>query len=181
MLIFAVGVATLILFQGSIANIAGDDLKNFVKYDQQFKKYAAQFGVDWQWLKAIAMNESNLGQEKSVAHGLLNPTDVINSASSDKKSWGLMQVTLTTAKELDPSASVEKLNNADYSIMLAAKYISKLMNQFSRSSPQFTEWVIKSYNQGPGNTRKEILTGKGYADTYWDRFKNNLKQVQGSK
>ena len=43
---------------------------------------------------------------------------------------------------------------------------------------RFIEAVVKSYNQGPGNTRKE-LSGKseGFADEYWDRYQRNYEKV----
>lgn len=150
-------------------------------YDALFLQYGKRWNVDPQWLKAIALNESNLGKAKSVQVGIQNPKDIENSKSSDGKSWGLMQVTLTTAKEMDSMATHEKLNNIEYSINLGARYVSKLKTYFSTADLRYIEWVIKSYNQGPGNTNKE-RTGvikKGYADEYWLRFQNNLKRVRG--
>ena len=152
----------------------------WTRFDALFKTYAAREQVDWQDLKAIALNESDLGREKSVARGIASPADVAGSKSSDGKSWGLMQVTLTTARGLDPGASEAKLNSPEYSIMLAAKYIGQLQRQFSMVELRWKEWVIKSYNQGPGNTAKEKsgLIPKGYADEYWNRFQRNLERVK---
>ena len=156
--------------------------ENWQKFDALFKKYGAMYNVPFEWLKAIALNESSLGLAPSVARGLMSPRDVQASISSDGKSWGLMQVTLTTAKSLDPMATPEKLNNADYSIGLAALYIgTKILPMFSQNDPRFLEWVIKSYNQGPGNTLKEKsgVIKKGYADEYFVRFVRNLNRVMG--
>lgn len=148
------------------------------RFDELFKKYGLENKVPMAWLKAIAMNESSLGNHSSVAHGLLYPKDIEKSKSEDGKSWGLMQVTLTTARDLDPTATPEKLNDAEYSIKLASKYIAWLGQQFSMFDSRYDEWVIKSYNQGVGNTRKEIKgTGGGYANEYWERFLRNLKKV----
>lgn len=151
---------------------------NWTKYDATFKKWATVYDVPWTWLKAIALNESSLGEAASVKRGLANPNDIQGSKSTDGKSWGLMQVTLTTGKWLDPACTEAKLNNPDYSIMLAAKYLNHLSTQFSKLDLRYVEWTIKSYNQGPGNTRKEISTGKGYAGEYWERFQRNLKKVE---
>ena len=101
-------------------------MQNWTRFDALFKKYGKLYMVDWQMLKAIAMNESSLGSVKSVAHGIMYPSDIEASKSQDGKSWGLMQVTLTTARDLDPTASAEKLNTPEYSIKLAAQYLGTL-------------------------------------------------------
>jgi membrane-bound lytic murein transglycosylase MltF len=176
------GVALYLLFKNAkTANEQGTmTLENdaWTKYDSLFQKYAAINGLDWKDLKAVAMNESSLGAAESVAIGLDDPANVVESASYDKKSWGLMQVTLTTARDLDSSATAQKLNNPEYSISLAARYFARLSKYFSASDARYKEWLIKSYNQGPGNTQKEIsgLTS-GYANEYWARFQRNRAQV----
>lgn len=154
--------------------------KNWNRYDELYKKYAQRWGIPWTWLKAIALNESDNGNYPSVARGIASPSDVEGSKSQDGKSWGLMQVTLTTARGLDPSATEAKLNNPEYSVNLSAKYLSSLSAQFSKVDSRYVEWTIKSYNQGPGNTRKEMSKGKGYADEYWERFSRNLKKVENT-
>ena len=151
----------------------------WTRFDALFQKYGSKHGVEWKYLKAIALNESDNGREKSVARGLATPTDVQGSKSSDGKSWGLMQVTLTTARGLDPQATEVKLNNPEYSIDLAARYLAQLQRTFPMIETRWLEWTIKSYNQGPGNTAKERRGEiKGYAQAYWDRFQRNLERVK---
>ncbi len=152
--------------------------ENWQRWDYYFKLYGEKYGVDWKILKAICMNESSMGTNKSVAAGLVNPKNVAASASSDGKSYGIMQVTLSTARGIDPSVTPQKLNLPEYSIDLAAQYLAEIKKMFSPGDLRYLEWVIKSYNQGPGNTRKEA-DGKiqGYAAEYWRRFKNNLEIV----
>lgn len=155
--------------------------KNWTTFDPLFEKYAVRYSVPSTWLKAICMNESSLGLAESVRSGLSDPLNVEGSKSYDGKSWGLMQVTLTTARDMDISATPQKLNNAEYSIDLGARYVAQMMRRFDRNDPRYIEWVIKSYNQGPGNTDKERKGSiqKGYADEYWARFQRNLKLVKG--
>lgn len=149
------------------------------QYDSFFKKSAEKYSVDWTWLKGIALNESSLGKHPRVARGLAVPSDIDGSKSEDGKSWGLMQVTVPTAKDFDKNASEEKLNNAEYSIDIAAKFIASLKKQFPPNDPRFVEWVIKSYNQGAGNTKKERSGAiTGYAKQYWDKFQKNLIKVK---
>jgi membrane-bound lytic murein transglycosylase MltF len=153
------------------------ELTDWNRFDVLFQQYGASHGVDWQWLKAFALNESNLGRDKSVALGIEHPSDIENSKSSDGKSWGLMQMTIKTARGLDSSATEEKLNDPDFSIDLSARYIAQLMGMFSSSDERYVEWVVKSYNQGPGNTKKEMKTGVSYAQEYWDRWLRNYNRV----
>jgi len=169
----------LVFFRREIGEKVEENLDSWNRFDALFQKYGNIHGVPWMWLKAICLNESSLGAAKSVARGLSVPSDIEGSKSSDGLSWGIMQVTLRTARELDPTATQEKLNNPEYSINLSAKYIKKLTSLFSKLDLRYTEYVIKSYNQGPGNTRKEISGAtSGYAGEYWERFKRNLKRVE---
>ncbi len=148
--------------------------ENWGRWDYYFKLSGEKWNIDWRWLKAIAMNESSLGTNKSVAMGLANPKNVAGSASSDGKSWGLTQVTLRTARDMDPSVTAQKLNIPEYSIDLCARYVAQLKKLFSITDPRYVEWVIRSYNAGPSAIKKEITKPTGLADEYWRRFKNNL-------
>jgi membrane-bound lytic murein transglycosylase MltF len=176
------GAAFAALKKNEIVEVVEVHMDSWNRFDQEFRRYAPASiaGVPgWQVLKAIALNESDLGREKSVAHGIQFPLDVEKSKSYDGLSWGLMQVTLRTARELDAAATEAKLNDPSYSIRLASQYFSKLVTYFNPLEPRYLEWVIKSYNQGPGNSRKERAgTGGGYANEYWARFQRNLKRVQ---
>lgn len=181
--VVALGViGFLFAFKEEVGEIVSSTTQsaNWTRFDADFKKWGEVYQIPWTWLKAIAMNESSLGSYPSVARGIASPKDIEGSKSQDGLSWGLMQVTIKTAKGLDASATEEKLNNPDYSIMLAAKYLKQLSTQFPKPDYRYVEWVIKSYNQGPGNTRKEIASGKGYANEYWERFQRNLKKVEST-
>lgn len=162
-----------------IGALVVENSDSWTRFDSLFQKYGAQNGVDWRWLKAICMNESSLGEAESVAIGIANPYDIERSKSYDGKSWGVMQFTLPTARQFDPLATEIKLNNPEYSIKLSGQFFKYLKTRFDSSSPRFLEMVIKSYNQGEGNSKKE-LAGKieGYAGEYWARFQRNLARAQ---
>lgn len=164
-MIFA-GVAVLIIFLLA-ENAGGGAQMNVSNFDELFKKYAEKYGLDWKMLKSIAMIESSLGRAPSVAHGLNFPTDIEKSKSSDGLSWGVMQVTLKTARDYDSNASPERLNNPDYSIDLASRHLRMLKNLF-KDDPKQIEKMVKSYNQGQGAT----IAGKPYADSYWIKYQN---------
>ena len=136
--------------------------KNWDKYDETFKKYALASLVPWEWLKAIAIVESSLGQNSRVESG---------GVSEDGKSYGLMQFTLPTAQRFGgKNISVKDLNNAETSIKLAAQYLSFLKGFFQGDERK----IIMSYNQGEGNTQK----GKEYAAGYYKKFQDALKIVR---
>lgn len=173
---------TLFGFKTEIMETVETKLDSWRQYDSLFMLYSPGRigGVDgWKILKAIALNESDLGKYPSVALGIQTPYDVEGSKSQDGKSWGIMQMTLPTAKDLDPTASEVKLNNPEYSIRLSGQYVKWLTKYFSPLDVRYLEYVVKSYNQGPGNTLKEIAgKNQGYANEYWSRFVRNLKRVE---
>lgn len=146
----------------------------FLRYDPLFRAAGARHGVPWWRLKAICMVESDLGDAPSVARGLTSPKDVEGSKSTDGKSWGLMQVTIPTARDFDVLATPERLNEPTYSIDLAARFLATLQRQFAEE-----EFVVKAYNQGAGNTRKE-LAGKisGYANGYWEKYTRRKRIIE---
>lgn len=142
------------------------------RFDSLFIKYGKMYNIVPKELKAIATIESSLGRAKSVDRGLKVPSDIEGSKSSDGLSWGLMQVTLTTARDYDSQATPELLNNPDYSVKIASQHLSKLHGLFDRTDARYQEWVIKSYNQGQGNTLREKRGLVGYANGYWLKYLN---------
>jgi len=174
----ALAVSALIgylLFSSSVSNM--DDVIKVVapdKFDDLFKKYGSMYGVDWKMLKRISWIESNTGLNSRVARGLVNPKDIEGSKSYDGLSWGLMQMTLTTAKDYDKLATSEKLNNPAYAIDLSARHVKMLKTLFSNERD-----VIMSYNQGQGNQKKFVASEKAgtllttqypQARQYWNKF-----------
>lgn len=173
--------AGLIYFSSSLDDsTVTQDKKNLVPtiYDNLFISYGKTCGVDWKMLKRISWVESKTGTYKSVALGLRTPANVKDSVSDDGKSWGIMQVTLTTAKTYDPLATPQKLNDPAYSIMIAAKHFAFL----KRTYPTFSERdLVMSYNHGQGNQLKFIakeksgtllLTDYPAAREYWKRYQS---------
>lgn len=141
------------------------------KWDSLFKKYGEQYKVPWSWLKAICMTESALGTAKSVMAGLKNPSDPL-SISTDGLSWGLMQIRVETANDMEKGTTWVKLNDPETAVRIAAKFLRWLINQFpEKKGNELTKAVIMSYNQGAGNTKK----GKTYAAPYWEKFNTNIQ------
>lgn len=183
-MIYLFGVLALFVLNSAkavaetVVETVEEHLDSWNLYDNLFQKWGQVYGVDPDFLKAIALNESSLGRAPSVERGLEDPHDIEGSKSTDGLSWGLMQVTIKTAEGLDPAATKAKLNDPNYSVKLAAELFAQNQNTFNRSEPRWLEWVVKSYNQGAGNTKKERLGQiQGYAQEYWERFQRNYERV----
>lgn len=174
LLLAALGVAAVLaFFKNSIASgvAAVSNDPSFTQFDSLFQSYGRQYRVPWRWMKAIAMNESNLGQERSVAAGISNPSDVDASVSSDGLSWGLMQVTLTTARALEGDLiQAPYLNVPDNSVRLAAKLLQQLITRFGIDDRQS---VIRAYNGGPRFGATTL--------PYYTRFVANLGVVMAKQ
>lgn len=140
---------------------AGDLPLGHDRFDHLFKKYASRESINWLWLKAIAWNESTIGNNARVLTG---------QVSSDGKSWGIMQLTLPTARQFAPNITIEKLNDPDTSIDIASRLLAWLLVEFKGDLSK----AVKAYNQGIGNTKN----GKNYADSYFAKFQTHLFQLQ---
>lgn len=167
----------------NVTNPKSQDGDYFFQFDDLFKKYGFRYKVDWKMLKAIAMNESSLGQALSVRRGLEDPKDVEGSKSFDGLSWGLMQIAPGVGsreeKEIKKTATPERLNNPEFSIEMAAQLLHYIQSQFPIVDTQWEEWVVKSYNQGVRNTRREREgLSKGFTGEYWPRYKRNYKKIE---
>lgn len=146
-LAFAVGLASLVYLFKNEGTSALESVSDFNKYDAVFMNNGAIYSVPWRWLKAIAIVESALGTAASVVEGMINPSDVDGSASSDGKSWGLMQVTLSTARALEGRGiQVSDLNDVNTSVRLAAKLLQQLIGTFGIDDRNS---IIRAYNGGP--------------------------------
>lgn len=159
-----------------VSAVTGDD--SFTHFDGLFKRYGKESGVPWTWLKAICMNESSLGQAASVSIGLADPSDIEDSVSTDGKSWGLMQLTLATARSLsgNPSLQAVSLNDPNTSVRLAAKLLVELIGTFGIDD---RESVIRAYNGGPGFAH--TTSGKLYTPVYYARFVTHLATVTSTQ
>lgn len=164
-------IPAFIFVSGKMGN-EGMMIDPFFQWDDLIRKYSKIYGVPFEWMKAIMMNESNLGQAASVKRGLNNPKDIEASKSSDGKSWGLMQLTLPTAREIEPLVTEVGLNDPDISVRIAAKYLARL----GKLKNWDQENTIRSYNGGPG--WKSTKLGPSMTEVYYRKFLSNLATVK---
>lgn len=165
------GIPLIFLFLGG-AKMGDAQVDPFFRWDTLIEKYAKITGVPFSWIKAVMLNESNLGRDPRVKRGLENPQDIEGSKSSDGKSWGLMQLTLNTARQFESAVTAVGLNDPETSIRIGAKYLAYL----GRIKAWDMEKVIRSYNGGPGY----LNTIAGVRDTpiYFAKFQSNLDTVR---
>lgn len=150
-------------------------------YDSLFQDAATNNKIDWRMMKTISMVESLIGKERSVKSGINNPYDIPSSVSADGLSWGIMQMTVTTARDFDGLADPIRLNEPKYSIDLAARFIASLKRQFSSDRD-----IAMAYNQGAGNQRRFLeLESQGklqdhqypQARDYWRKYQRDYKRL----
>lgn len=167
-----------ILNQVQIATNFWSSIATITLYDSIFQEKARKYGLDWKMLKAISMIESWIGTYKGVVDTEEERKNAPDKAdSSDNLSAGLMQITLITARDYDNLATFKKLQDPKYSVEIAAQYLKFLFRIAPQNSRQI-EFVVKSYNQGQGNTIKEFKgLNAGYANTYWARYQEARKSL----
>ena len=169
-LIFLLLGGALYMGKENLAAAALSNSESFLRWDEALRAAAARYAIpDWRWLKAMMWQESALGTAKSVARGLAAPFDVEGSKSYDGLSWGLMQVTLRTARDMKPGVTAQELNDPFISIDLGARYFSQMLRRY-KGDP---ERAVRAYNQGPGNEDN----GKPFADIHLSRVKNFYAQI----
>lgn len=162
----------IMLFKEASA-VMGD---SFFEYDEYFKRYGRLYKVPWRLIKAIAMNESDLGRAKSVALGILEPSNVSGSASYDGLSWGIMQTTLSTARMMEGMLVTEKyLNDPENSIRIGVKYLKWLRDRNGGDE----EKTVRGYNGGPGYLKTRL--GPSMTLVYWGRYLKNKALIQAKQ
>jgi len=178
-LIAPVALVAVLLFSKKAAaapstsiNVPSGDA--FTRWDALFKKYGAQYGVPPKWLKAICIVESALGTNERVALGLKYPA-YEKSVSYDNLSYGLMQLTVATANDMEKGTHFVDLNDPEKAVRIGAKFVAWVMKQFpNEPASTLPEKVFKSYNQGVAGTKK----GYKGADPYWVKIQKALAEIQ---
>lgn len=104
------------------------------------KKYAEQYGFDWQLILAQAYQESHLNQ----------------NAKSEKGAVGIMQVLPSTARE--PYVNIPDLEHIDSNIHAGVKYLSFMRNRyFNTDEIKELDSILltfAAYNAGPAKLRR---------------------------
>lgn len=106
-------------------------LKNENKYDDLINKYAKQYNIEPEFVKAVIKQESKF-----------NP-----NAGSNKGAKGLMQLMPSTAK----SYGVTDVYDPEQNIRAGTEMLSRLSKQYNGDK----EMILAAYNWGSGNLAKK--------------------------
>lgn len=151
--------ATNYLPAHDIATFTKDLEERLPSYKQSFKRSAKQNNLDWQFLTAIAYQESYLKSDS------VSPTGV----------KGVMMLTEGTAKDM----GVEDRTDPNQSIQGGAKYFTLMLDQYKDVPYPDRNWfALVAYNMGPSavnQIRKELKeSGKNSND--WISFYQYLEE-----
>ena len=116
-----------------------EDVENRIQpYLKAFKAAGRKYDIDWRLLAAMGYQESKWR----------------NNAISHQGAYGLMQITLPTAREL----GLHNPKNPVQNIMSAAKYINQLRKQVpdKAKEPDLTYFALAAYNMGIGHLTDAI-------------------------
>ena len=141
---------------GSILSIKDGKIS---RYDDLFRKYAAEIGWDWRLLASLAYAESNF-----------NP-DVVSWAGAR----GLMQLMPRTARAMGMPPGKEA--DPEESIKAATTYIGRLDKSFSNieDKDERINFILASYNAGEGHVKDAVALARKYgADPA--RWKGNVEK-----
>jgi len=125
-----------------------------------FKKYGAQYNLDWMLMAAQGYQESGLNQ----------------AARSRVGAIGVMQVMPETGKTL----KVGDVTQIDPNIHAGVKYVRFVVNQYYAKEPMDDEnkmlFAFASYNAGPGRVRqlRQEAKARGLDPNVWF---NNVKRI----
>ena len=158
--ILAISFLLIAMFGGykvmttSLNRISLENKEFFTKYDDLFKLYSGS--VPWKWIKAVAIKESDNGQDPLVKAG---------KASSDGLSYGIMQIAELKGSAVEISIKGNggpSLNNIpDYSIQKGAELLNYLYLKYNGDMKK----VFLAYNQGEKNTDNGKDYTNGYAES----------------
>ncbi len=134
------------------------------KYEKIIKEESNRYGFDWRLMAAVAYQESHL-----------NPR-----AKSYKGVRGLMQLTLTTAEEME----IESRLDPQQSIEGGIKYLSKIYKRFDKiEGLDRILFTLASYNIGYGHVRdaQKLARQNGLDTQKWASLKKTLPMLRVKK
>jgi membrane-bound lytic murein transglycosylase F len=134
------------------------------KYDEIIKKESRKHGFDWRLIAAVAYQESHWDPR----------------ARSYKGVRGLMQLTLTTAKEVGVESRLDPVQSIEGGV----KYLRKIYDRFDEiEGLDRMLFALASYNIGYGHVRdaQKIARDKGLDPLKWASLKKALPLLRQKK
>ena len=143
---------------------AGEELRRFQAVVALFKKYGAQYNLDYLLMMAQGFQESGLNQDAKSPVGAI----------------GVMQVMPATGKDL----KVGDITNIDANINAGVKYIRFMIDKQFADDPADRLnkglFAFAAYNCGPGRLRqlRREAASKGLNPNVWF---NNVERIAGAR
>jgi membrane-bound lytic murein transglycosylase MltF len=147
--------------KGAAADVAR---KRFLSLVALFRKYGAQFNMDWMLMAAQGYQESRLD----------------HSARSRVGAIGIMQVMPETGKELN----VGDVRQLEPNIHAGVKYIRTMIDRYYAKEPMSeldrVLFAFAAYNAGPGRIRqlRRLATERGLDANIWF---NNVERIAAER
>ncbi|MFP4639153.1 MAG: membrane-bound lytic murein transglycosylase MltF [Guyparkeria sp.] len=139
----------------------GDLQEKAAPYLRTFRQAGERYRIDWRLLAAVGYQESKW-QPDAVSH---------------QGAYGLMQITLPTARGLGLSDPTDPVAN----IMSGAKYIAQLREQVPEAAmePDRTYLALAAYNVGIGHLSDalELTREQGGSPAHWNDVRERLLQL----
>ncbi|MDT8975493.1 lytic transglycosylase domain-containing protein [Paenibacillus sp. chi10] len=128
-----------------------------IAYEDEIRKYAAQYDVDPLLVAAIIRVETNFQAGRESRKGAIGVMQLMPETAT----WAMEQLKMNNRWSLD-----ELKNTADPNILIGTWYLKSLHKQFNEN------WIaaIAAYNAGPGNVNKWIR------NKVWDGSYDTAKQ-----
>ncbi|WP_319204817.1 transglycosylase SLT domain-containing protein [uncultured Ilyobacter sp.] len=127
-------------------------------YDFMVKKAAKKYDLEEALIYSVILQES-----------VFEPSLISKSGAT-----GLMQIMLSTAKDMNPDITQEELLAPDINIDLGARYLKMLLTKFDGNIPK----TLAAYNAGAGNVVKWKSDEKGDLDIEKIPFSETKKYVK---
>ena len=180
----AVGVGALLMSR----DVIGSDKDIFPdNYDRLLRAAARKYGLSPEMVKSVSANESMVGKFTQL--------EAIGGTT------GIMHIKLSTAQEVDPTVTAEKLKRPEVDIDLGVKYLKKMYDRYkSLPEAQRVRFAVIAYNGGPGRADQVLAMERGQAfkplnskdsyaafvnakanmDTYWQRYSRHYQQLMAA-
>lgn len=163
---FIIGSLVLIMITAKKAFDISDAINS--EFDEHFLRSGQRHGINPNYIKALGLNESWLGEYSNSV--------TVNGRTTA----GIMHIELPTAQDFVPGISPEQLMQPENEIEIATQLFKWLLEEFNND----LELAVRGYNGGYGNVKKYLkheaseLWEKN-TTAYWERFNRNLTKLQG--
>ncbi|WP_320046053.1 transglycosylase SLT domain-containing protein [uncultured Ilyobacter sp.] len=150
---------------------------NSRKYQEDFSKYSNLITFLYpRYYDILVKNAANkYDMEEALIYSVILQESVFEpSLISKAGATGLMQIMLSTAKDMNPDITQEELLAPDTNIDLGARYLKKLLVKFDGNVPK----TVAAYNAGAGNVVKWSSDEKGDLDIEKIPFSETKKYVK---